>query len=514
METEAHPRSPAPTRAWRPIPGPVDREHFLDAQRRNRRATWRLSAISALVVAALGLVTSLVLVPAAIFELRILLGLLGVVLSPARVLGEAAEWYLTLFIPHTDEPRSQLQLIVGSVAWVVPGVVALMGSWLGLRRLFRGAGIGGALLTLGAREPRPDDLEERQLVNVVEEMALAAGIEPPRVMLLAADLPNAAALGTGPGDATVVISRRLLDEMDRDETQGIIGHLVASIGNGDLAVIWTILSVFQTFGALFLILDLPFSATSRESAARLFRFCYGRRDDPGRAAEADILAMRLAQQLRPEGMDDVIEFMAAIERKDIGRARRVFYYIRAIVLMPLLLGIVIVRSLLGFATLFLLGWLLAFTWRTRRYLADATAVQLTRYPDGLARALATLGKIGSVAPQARAFDFLFIVGEEAAMVRAGVHAMGEVQQELARLREGGEEEAKSRALVDHGAVPVPFIPEHLGTAVRIFGEYVQALDEAEEGSFAKTQGIVARFHPPLERRSRRLQKLGATIQRE
>ena len=50
--------------------------------------------------------------------------------------------------------------------------------WLLLRRLFSGAGVGGLAIGLGAREPRLTDLEERQLVNIVEEMAIAAGCRP------------------------------------------------------------------------------------------------------------------------------------------------------------------------------------------------------------------------------------------------------------------------------------------------------------------------------------------------
>ena len=55
-------------------------------------------------------------------------------------------------------------------------------------------------------------------------------------MLLDGEVANAAVVGSSPADAVVVVSRRLLDEMDRDETQGVLAHLIASIGNGDLGV--------------------------------------------------------------------------------------------------------------------------------------------------------------------------------------------------------------------------------------------------------------------------------------
>ena len=79
-------------------------------------------------------------------------------------------------------------------------------------------------------------------------------------MRLSAD---AAAIGTGPDDATVIVTRRLLDELDRDETQGVLGYLIGSIGNGDLRVGVLILSVFQTLGVLATVLDLPISGQAR-----------------------------------------------------------------------------------------------------------------------------------------------------------------------------------------------------------------------------------------------------------
>src|SRR5205814_1135257 len=77
-----------------------------------------------------------------------------------------------------DVPRSAV--VLGALVWLVPGIVAMLLIFPVIRTLFRRAGVGGALLALGAREPRLGDLEEHQLVNVVEEMALAAGLPPPR----------------------------------------------------------------------------------------------------------------------------------------------------------------------------------------------------------------------------------------------------------------------------------------------------------------------------------------------
>jgi Zn-dependent protease with chaperone function len=124
--------------------------------------------------------------------------------------------------------------------------VLVLLAWAAVRRLLLRGGVGGLLLGLGAREPRPDDLEEQQLANVLSEMAVAAGVPPPSLRLLDGPSVSAAAVGSGMSDATVVVSRGMLDRLDRDETQGIIAHLVASIGDSDLAIAHRIVSVYAT----------------------------------------------------------------------------------------------------------------------------------------------------------------------------------------------------------------------------------------------------------------------------
>src|SRR5206468_1262471 len=88
---------------------------------------------------------------------------------------------------------TQVAIIV--VLLMIPGALLLLSCWLGVRRLFRSAGAGAALLSLGARPPRADDVEEQQLANVVAEMALAAGVAAPDVRLLDWPEHNAAVIG-------------------------------------------------------------------------------------------------------------------------------------------------------------------------------------------------------------------------------------------------------------------------------------------------------------------------------
>ena len=95
--------------------------------------------------------------------------------------------------------------------------------------LLRHGGVGGTLASLSAREPDPSDLKELQLADVVQEMAIAAGLPPPRLMLLDSAGANAAAIGTSAAGARIVISRQLIDDLDRDQLQALMAHMVGSM---------------------------------------------------------------------------------------------------------------------------------------------------------------------------------------------------------------------------------------------------------------------------------------------
>ena len=118
---------------------------------------------------------------------------------------------------------------------LLPGAVLSILLWLGMNGLFKHAGVGGALLALKAREPNPGDLKELQLNDVIQEMAIAAGLPAPRVMLIDAPGANAAAIGTSSADARIVVSRRLVDDLSRDEMEGALAHLIGSIGTAIFA---------------------------------------------------------------------------------------------------------------------------------------------------------------------------------------------------------------------------------------------------------------------------------------
>lgn len=95
---------------------------------------------------------------------------------------------------------------------------------------------GGARLVMASLFAQPlnlDDPEHRQLYNVVTEMALAAGLPQPQVYVIPDPAANALATGRDPRHAVLAVTQGLLNLLDREETQGVIAHEMAHIGNRD-----------------------------------------------------------------------------------------------------------------------------------------------------------------------------------------------------------------------------------------------------------------------------------------
>src|SRR4029077_4641668 len=98
---------------------------------------------------------------------------------------------------------------------------------------------GGSVVAsmLGGRpvDPNSADPEERKLLNVVEEMAIASGIPVPQVFLLPQERAiNAFAAGHSTSDAVVAVTAGSIRLLTRDELQGVIGHEFSHILNGDM----------------------------------------------------------------------------------------------------------------------------------------------------------------------------------------------------------------------------------------------------------------------------------------
>lgn len=107
-----------------------------------------------------------------------------------------------------------------------------LSTWFSLRA-------GGRVIaeTVGARRIDPDtsDLQERTLLNVVEEMAIASGTPAPTTYVMDHESGiNAFVAGFQPTEAVLVVTRGALDAFDRDEMQGVVGHEFSHILNGDM----------------------------------------------------------------------------------------------------------------------------------------------------------------------------------------------------------------------------------------------------------------------------------------
>lgn len=86
---------------------------------------------------------------------------------------------------------------------------------------------------LGRDTPNP---QEKQLLNIVEEMALAASLPLPRVYVLDAGEINAFAAGIAPDRSAITVTRGSLDSLSRDELQGVVAHEFGHIYNGDAKI--------------------------------------------------------------------------------------------------------------------------------------------------------------------------------------------------------------------------------------------------------------------------------------
>jgi Zn-dependent protease with chaperone function len=376
-----------------------ERVAFFEEQARNRRATWRLAVASASSVVLIGIPVSLVITPLIYGLILIVVEVVHLVHPLPAAMTQQIGALIDAFQAALDTrrgtvaPVSALQLVaIGAVA-LAPGVIVMLGLWSAVRAVVNRSGVGTLLLALGARPVRRDDLEETQLQNVAEEMAIAAGLPPPRVMLIDTRAANAGLCGPRHGEATLVVSRGLLDGFSREETQAIVAHLVGSAGNGDLRIAADLASLFQTLGLLTALLDAPIGATSFARLRDVVRASLRRTEN---AAEDDRMGALLAGRLSLQGK------AGEAPRDDDHPGWRT----------PLILASQSVKWTLFLGTSLIVGPTLALLWRARRYLADATAVQLTRNPEALWQALIHLGRSGGGLEGGDPASYLFIVGPE------------------------------------------------------------------------------------------------------
>ncbi len=141
------------------------------------------------------------------------------------------------------DPKLFLYVALGTL-----GVVAV-GSLYKTAALAKGGSavaesLGGRLLNPNTTHP-----DERKLRNVIEEMAIAAGVPSPKIYVLDEEKGiNAFAAGHAPGDAAIGVTRGCMTLLNRDELQGVIGHEFSHILNGDMRLNLRIMGVI--FGIL------------------------------------------------------------------------------------------------------------------------------------------------------------------------------------------------------------------------------------------------------------------------
>jgi Zn-dependent protease with chaperone function len=382
-------------------------ETFFKAQKRNRRATWRMSALSAFAAFIMGIPLTLVLTPLLYVVTLVIADIINY-FSPLppefwRNASDLAKFGVRVadYVLNQKGTLDPQELALGLALVLLPGMVLAFVLWMGMLLLFRHGGVGGTLASLNAREPNQADLKELKLADVVQEMAIAAGLPAPKVMLIDSSGANAAAIGTSPEDARIVLSRRLVDDLDRDQMQALLASLIASIGNGDLRIAFNVTSVFEAAGLIVTLINAPFGQQSRRTLWRIIRYAFRRGPADAQSADAEEVAGLLADTLDTNSTD-IDKFF---NQQNPGLIKKFF----RLLLFPFVFTNIAVEITLWFFLNVMLGPCMALLWRTRRYLADAGAVEFTRNPDALARALQRLSEDSTAIEGGEWAGHLFVV---------------------------------------------------------------------------------------------------------
>lgn len=361
--------------ANRRIPGPAQRENFFAAQARHRASGFRRGLVSSALAVLLAFIVAVPSAPLAYVLVGLLADLANLLTPTPDLLGRGLA-LVSPFVTHADVPwRALLSTLL---LWSLPGFFVLVLLWIGLARVTRATTPAAIEATLGLRPPRTEDAEERQLANIAEEIAVAAQLPAPEVRIAERTTVNLGAF-QGQRGPVVFVTRGLLDRLDRASTQALLANLVAGIGNGDLALGDRLRRVQELAGLLMTVAQAPVSADARAVLAELWRALRG---DPLAQAKA-------ATDL----------FGGAIRRNINEKSARPARW-RDLAPLPLIGPMAVGLVVVPLGQLLLLAAPLGMAWRSRRLLADATAVQLTRDPTALATALSSAHEAGTDLPEA------------------------------------------------------------------------------------------------------------------
>jgi heat shock protein HtpX len=122
------------------------------------------------------------------------------------------------------------QAIETTISVAIPTFIVCM-IWMTISWTF---GDSMILNAAGAAEIKPDTPENREIFRMVENVALAAGLPTPRVYIINDNSLNAFATGRTPRDASVALTRGIINKLDKNELAGVIAHEMAHIGNRDI----------------------------------------------------------------------------------------------------------------------------------------------------------------------------------------------------------------------------------------------------------------------------------------
>ncbi len=196
-------------------------------------------------------------------------------------------------------------------------------------------GDGVVLSATNARPANPKAVKEKHLVDVVEGLAIAAGIPAPKAYIIDSPEMNAFATGRDPEHASIAVTSSLLENMNREELEGVLGHELSHVRNYDIR--------FSMLVAV--LVGLVAILSNMLIRSYWWGSLRGNRDREGRRGGGGDIQIFI-----------IIGFVLAI-------------------LSPIFVRLV-----------------QAAISRRREYLADASGAQLTRYPPGLANALEKIKK--------------------------------------------------------------------------------------------------------------------------
>ena len=387
------------------------RTTFYDELIRRRRAAWIVASVCALVSAGVGLVLSTIVTPIVLLVVGGLLKLVAALgVADSLALGGIAliHDFVGAQIANFDRLSETLDRVngLGDMALLarplarlapaaLPALLAGMLVWLWLRSLFGRSSSQDLLMRLKARPANLDDFEERQLGNIVEEVAIGAGAPPPLLFLIDTPMVNAAALGSH-DKGIVLFTRGMLDKLDCSETEAVAARLVSAIGAGDLHAATGILAVFRTLGFFLTVLDLPLRWSAWRTLGELLLVSVTRRtgaDALGRVGEG------LEEGLEADTLPDL--------DKIAGNAPALVAKLVRFLLLPFYLVSIFYKLILFLWTALFLGPPMALLWRNRCYWTDARTVKLGRNPEAFAKALERIGA-ADPPPGGEAFAYLFI----------------------------------------------------------------------------------------------------------